>query len=149
MVDEFMESENMATTRKTRILIIDDEELICWCLKKSFERNKEYSVSCAYTASEALKNIAEKQFDIVITDLKLPDVDGLELLEKITSLNTGTPVIVMSAYLTDPAMTGVDEYDVFSCVNKPFDISDVMRGVREALESGLNNLCPESGIRNQ
>ena len=133
MVSDLMERENMAQARKTRILVIDDEELICWCLKKTFERSNEYSVSCAYTASDALENIAEEQFDIVITDLKLPDSDGLELLEKITTLNSGTPVIVMSAYLTDPAMTGVVDYDIFTCLNKPFDINDVIRSVTEAL----------------
>jgi DNA-binding NtrC family response regulator len=74
---------NVNLHRKTKILIVDDEELICWSLKKSFERNDEYYVRCSYTGDHALKNIIENQYDVVITNLKLPDVDGTEFIAKI------------------------------------------------------------------
>ena len=120
--------------KKKRILIVDDEELICWSLKKSFEKTEQYSVSCVYTGDDALKNISENHYDVVITDLKLPDVNGLELLEKIKGIVKDTPVIVMSAYITHPAMEGIDRHGVFRCVNKPFAIDDVLLGVQEAVQ---------------
>ncbi|MEW6600175.1 MAG: response regulator [Nitrospirota bacterium] len=119
---------------KTKILIVDDEELICWSLKKSFERNDEYDVSCAHTGDDALKIIQKNRYDVVITDLKLPDVDGTEFIAAIKGLMKNTPVIVISAYFSDPLMDDISKYDVFSCVNKPFEISDIMRYVKEAME---------------
>lgn len=119
--------------RKRKILVVDDEELICWSLKKSFERNDEYDVSCSYTGDDALKNIIENQYDVVITDLKLPDVKGTELIAKIKKLIKNTPVIVISAYFSDPAMDDISKYDIFMCVNKPFEISDIMSNVKEAI----------------
>jgi DNA-binding NtrC family response regulator len=120
--------------KKTKILIIDDEELICWSLKKSLERNEEYSVSCVYTGDAALKSISENRYDVVITDLKLPDVNGVEILEKIKGLIRDTPLIVISAYLSDPSRYDIAGFDIFRCVNKPFEISDIMRGVKDAMK---------------
>jgi len=120
--------------RKTKILVVDDEELICWSLKKTFERNNEYDVNCAYTGDDALKNIKENRYDVVITDLNLPDVNGTEFIAKIKRLMKDTPVIVISAYFSDPAMDEISKYDIFRCVNKPFEISDIMTDVKEAME---------------
>lgn len=125
----------MELNRKTKVLIIDDEELICWSLKKSFEMQEHYAVSCVYSGKEAIDSIERNVYDVVVTDLKLPDVNGVELLEKIALMKGDTPVIVMSAYLSDPAMHDVGKYDVFRCVHKPFEISDIVTGVREAVES--------------
>jgi DNA-binding NtrC family response regulator len=119
---------------KAKILIVDDEELICWSLKKTFEKDKGYSVNCAYNGDDALKNITENQYDVVITDLKLPDVNGMELLEKIKVLIKDTPVIVISAYLTDHVMDDIRKYGVFKCVNKPFEINDIMSDVKDAMK---------------
>ena len=127
----------MTLDRKTKILIVDDEELICWSLKKTFERNDEYDVSCAYTGEDALKNILENQYDVVITDLKLPDVEGTEFIAKIKKLIKNTPVIVISAYFSDPAMDDISKYNIFRCVNKPFEISDIMSNVKAAMEGRI------------
>ena len=124
---------NVNIDKKTKILIIDDEELICWSLKKTFERTDEYDVSCAYTGDDALKNIIANQYDVVITDLKLPDVNGTEFIAKIKKLIKDTPVIVISAYFSDRAMNDISEYNIFRCVNKPFEISDIMNGVKDAM----------------
>lgn len=124
----------MSLDKKTKILIIDDEELICWSLKKTFEKNEEYSVNCVYTGDDAIKNIEENQYDVVITDLRLPDVNGTEFIAKIKGLISNTPVIVISAYFSDPVMDDISKYDVFRCVNKPFEISDIMSGVKDAME---------------
>ncbi len=133
----------MALGSKIKILIIDDEELICWSLKTSFERYNEFAVSCAHTSDDALRNILENQYDVVITDLKLPDANGAELLGKIKGLVQNTPVIVMSAYLSDPVHYDITKYDIFRCVNKPFEISDIICGVQDALAFRMH----ETGVQ--
>ncbi len=120
--------------KKSKILIVEDEELICWSLKHSFERIGEYYVKCSHTGDDALQKLAEDEYDVVITDLRLPDIDGFGIVEKIRDLTKSTPVIVISAYLSDPAMDDVRKQGVFSFINKPFEIQDVMGDVRDAMK---------------
>ena len=120
--------------KKGKILIVEDEELICWSLKHSFERIGEYYVNYSHTGDGALQKLMEDEYDVVITDLRLPDVDGFGIVEKIRDLTKSTPVIVISAYLSDLVTDNVQEQGVFSCINKPFEIQDVMGDVREAMK---------------
>lgn len=123
----------MKNENKMNILVIDDEELICWSLKRSIERYAGHSVSCANNGIEALQKITEGQYDVVITDLKLPDINGSEIVKKIKEMNVDTPVIVVSAYLSQNIAKEALNQDVFRCINKPFQIEDVLSGVRDAV----------------
>ena len=124
----------MNIEKKTKILIIDDEELICWSLKQSFEKVEGYTVSCAYTGDDALHKLNENQYDVVITDLNLPDVKNYEIVKKIRNITSNTPVIVISAYLSEPVMSTVSKEGVFKCINKPFEINHIMGEVKEAMK---------------
>ena len=124
----------MDLDKKIKILIVDDEELICWSLKHSFEKEKGYQVNCAYTGNDALQKLNEDQYDIVITDLNLPDVKDFEIVQKIRNVSSGTPVIVISAHLSDPFFDDVMMQGVYKCINKPFEIDDVLVKVKEAVD---------------
>ncbi|MBI3593130.1 MAG: response regulator [Nitrospirae bacterium] len=115
-----------------KILVVDDEELICWSLKRTFEKKEGHSVCCVNTCNDAMKKIMENQYDVVITDLKLPDVNGSELVKKIKELGIDTPVIVISSYLPLNGMNNIDNNSVFRYISKPFQIEDLMNGVKEA-----------------
>ncbi|MDA8214799.1 MAG: response regulator [Nitrospiraceae bacterium] len=112
-----------------KILVVDDEELICWSLKRTFEKHAGHSVCCVYTGNDAIKKIMENQYDVVITDLKLPDVHGTELVRKIKELGIDTPVIVISSYLSENMLDNVMKQGVLRCVNKPFQIEDILKDV--------------------
>ena len=112
-----------------KILVVDDEELICWALKRTFEKHAGHSVCCVYTGNDAIKKIMENQYDVVITDLKLPDVHGTELVRKIKELGIDTPVIVISSYLSENMLDNVMKQGVLRCVNKPFQIEDILKDV--------------------
>jgi len=124
----------MTLERKGKILIVEDEELICWSLKHSFERDGDYYVNCSYTGDDALQKLTEDDYDVVITDLRLPDVDGFGIVQKIRNLQKSIPVIVISAHLSDPVIDYVKKQGAFRCVNKPFDIKDLIGDVKEAIE---------------
>jgi len=115
--------------KEMKILVVDDEELICWSLKRTFERHAGHSVCCVYTGNEAIQKIMENQYDVVITDLKLPDVNGHELVKKIKELGVDTPVIVISSYLSDNMLSDMVKYGVVRCINKPFQIEDILNDV--------------------
>lgn len=113
-----------------KILVVDDEELICWALKRTFENHAAaHSVCCVYTGNEALRKIMENEYDVVITDLKLPDINGAELVKKIKELGIKTPVIVMSSYLSEGILNDIMKQGVVRCVNKPFQIEDIVNDV--------------------
>lgn len=112
-----------------KILVVDDEELICWSLKRTFEKHAGHSVCCVYTGNDAIKKIMENQYDVVITDLKLPDVHGTELVRKIKELGIDTPVIVISSYLSEGIRNDVIKQGVRRCINKPFQIEDILNDV--------------------
>ena len=124
----------MEIGKKKKVLIIDDEELICWSLKKVLEKDDTYAVSCAYNGSDALQNIHDNQFDVVITDLRLPDVKDYDIIKQIKDIAVTTPVIVISAYLSDPDLDDMVRKGAFRCINKPFEIEDVLGEVREAVK---------------
>ena len=131
--------------KKIKILIVDDEELICWSLRRTLEQNEQFAVNCLYTAHDALKDIGENNYDIIITDLRLPDVNGAEFITKIKELINDTPVIVISAYLSHPVMNDFSEYDVFRCINKPFELNEIMCVVKDAIDysvTGINAVKP-------
>lgn len=129
---------------KVNILIIDDEELICWSLKQSLEKIEEYSVTCVYTSDAAFQNLISHHYDLIITELRLHDDNRAVLLEKIKELAADTPVIVISAYLYDPSTDDSSKYEVFRCLNKPFEISDIMRGVNDAMENRIKVIAAQN-----
>jgi CheY-like chemotaxis protein len=112
-----------------KILVVDDEDLICWSLKRSFERRGDYSVNCVYTGNDAIQKVMEHSYDVVITDLKLPDINGTELIRRIKEMGINTPIIVISSYLSENVINEVANYGVFRCINKPFQIEDILKEV--------------------
>ena len=124
--------------KEMKILVVDDEELICWSLKRTFEKHAGHSVCCVYTGNEAIKKIMENQYDVVITDLKLPDFNGAELVRKIKELGIDTPVIVISSYLSEGILNDVIKQGVLRCINKPFQIEDILNDV-EHITPALNS----------
>lgn len=112
-----------------KILVVDDEELICWALKRAFEKHAGHSVCCVYTGTDGLQEIMENQYDVIITDLKLPDISGAELVRKIKELGIVTPVIVISSYLSENILIDMLKQGVARCINKPFQIKDILNDV--------------------
>jgi len=123
--------------RKVKILIVDDEELICWSLKHSFEKVEGYHVNCAHTGSDALQELNENRYDIVITDLNLPDVNDLNIVTKIKKIASDTPVIVISASLCGPFLDDVIKQGAYKCFNKPFEIDTVLGEVKKAVRYNI------------
>ena len=117
-----------------KILVVDDEELICWSLKRAFEKHAGHSVCCVYTGNDALQKIMENRYDVVITDLKLPDFNGAELVRRIKELGIETPVVVISSYLSENILNEVMNYGVLRCINKPFQIGDILNDLEHMSE---------------
>ena len=115
-----------------KILVVDDEKNV----RVLFERilaKEGYEVECAASGSEAIDKLASNSFDLVVTDLKMDGIDGLDLIRKGKRTNQAIPFILISGYGTaqtavSAAQEGADVY-----LMKPIDMKDLKLAVKRAL----------------
>jgi len=101
-----------------RILVVDDDQVV----GKSFERvltNKGYRVDTALSGREAFEKYAGVDFDMVFTDLRMPDQDGLEVARRIKEMNPWLPVVVVTGYGTQAAEVQAKAIGVAGFLHKP------------------------------
>ncbi len=117
-----------------RVLVVDDEEKVVFFLRESLEElGKNFTIGTAKSAEEALEKIDDQPYDLVISDLRMPGTDGLDLLRKIREKNPDTRLILMTAYGSDDVEADARSLDVFDYITKPFHVSDLVQVARDAL----------------
>ncbi|WP_081208591.1 sigma-54-dependent transcriptional regulator [Salegentibacter sediminis] len=116
----------------TKILIVEDDVAFGTMLK-TFLQKRNYEVGLAFTASEALKNINDKDFDLILTDVRLPDKDGLDILKEVKAKNTRTQVIVMTSYAEISMAVQAMKDGAFDYVSKPFRPESILQTIENAL----------------
>lgn len=126
----------MSENNLKRILLVDDEEQVIFVVSESLEKlGAEAEIITASNGEEALEKIKETFFDLVITDLKMPKMDGTQLTEAIRSISPETQVIWMTAFGNQAIQTQAKEMDVRHFLAKPLDIADIRKIAQEALQS--------------
>jgi CheY-like chemotaxis protein len=108
------------------VLVVDDEPLICWALKRRFS-GRHMSVHAVGNCVEALGELREKPYGLVLLDIHLPDGSGLDLLKEIKEISPGTKVIVISADGTEQNRKRAFSGGAFQFIEKPFSINDISR----------------------
>jgi DNA-binding NtrC family response regulator len=117
--------------KKKSILIVDDEESVRDSLYNWFIEDG-YQVECAENAKKALTILEADSYDIILADIKMPGMDGLELLKRIKSLRPESIVIIITAFATvDTAVQALKD-GAFDYVTKPFDPDDLSHLIRNA-----------------
>lgn len=117
-----------------RILIVDDEEVIRFSLQKKLSR-LDYNVTAVENAEDVLYLLKNgESFDLIITDVKLRKMDGIELLRRINSFEDPVPVLVISAYGNIEDVIKALRYGASDFIRKPFDINHVAASVRSVLK---------------
>lgn len=118
---------------KGRLLIVEDEKVALKNLDHVMEK-EGYRVVGTTSGPNALKILQEQEFDVVLTDLKMEKVDGLEVLEKCKSLYPDTEVIMITAYASIPSAVDTMKKGAYDYIAKPFKLDVVRKVVREAVE---------------
>jgi DNA-binding NtrC family response regulator len=115
------------------ILIVDDEKAIRKTLTEilSYEG---YKIEDAENGEEALKKLKEKHFDVVLCDIKMPKVDGLEFLEKSKEINPDVPIIMISGHGTIETAVEAVKKGAFDYVAKPPDLNRLLITIRNAMD---------------
>ncbi len=117
--------------KKISILVVDDEESVRDSLNLWFTEDG-YRVACAEDAKKALSMLESETFNIILADLKMPGMDGLEMLRRIKALDKDSIVIVMTAFASvDTAVKALKD-GAYDYVTKPFDPDDLSHLIRNA-----------------
>ena len=119
---------------EARILVVDDEYLIRWTLQQNLER-EGYEVLLAETGEEALEKVKEGAPDLVLLDIKLPGMDGYEVLEKALKIDEGIVPIMITAFDEVDKVVKAMRLGAFDYISKPFDFSKVYLSIQKALEA--------------
>ncbi len=117
-----------------RILVIDDDTDICLLLKKYLSKNG-FEVEMAYTGKSALTMIEEEQFDLVLCDFRLPDMDGTETLKAIKQVSPLTKVIIITGYSDVKTAVQCIKMGASEYVTKPIFHEEILHAIKKALKA--------------
>ena len=120
----------------SKILVIEDDVAFCKLVEK-FLSKQGYEVSCAFSAVQAHRLIENLKFDLILTDLRLPDSDGMTLLSEFKKNLPTTPVILMTGYSDINTAVKAMKNGAFDYISKPFNPEEVLLVVENALKSSL------------
>jgi DNA-binding NtrC family response regulator len=116
---------------KLRIMLLDDEPIVCKRLKPVLEK-LGYEVDTFTQSPEALLQIQQTKYDIIITDLKMKEVDGMQFLSEAKKRHPETEVIVITGFATMETAKQSFQKGVFDFIAKPFKLSEIQEAVARA-----------------
>ncbi len=115
-----------------KILIVDDEENVRYSFKKFF-RDGHTTISEAKNGNEAISLLKKETFDLVLMDIEMPGLSGLEAIQHVKKMHPNLPVIIMTAFGTTERVIAAMKYGAFEYIEKPFDLDRLKEIVKEAL----------------
>lgn len=124
------------------LLIIEDDAAFCQMLQK-FLTKRGYEVEISFTAPDAKLKIEKNNYDLILTDLRLPDYDGIQLLTDIKSVNPATQVIVMTGYAEVGSAVNAMKKGAFDYISKPFTPDEIVMVLDNALKAETPRPKPE------
>jgi DNA-binding NtrC family response regulator len=120
--------------KTTQILTVDDERVICDACRQVLSE-KGYSTDISMTGKDGLKTVAKSNYDVVLLDMKLPDMDGMEILQILRKENPDVNVIVMTGYSTVSNAVAAMKLGAFDYLSKPFSDDELSIAVERAIEN--------------
>ena len=119
---------------RPRVLIVDDEQTVCCLLHDELE-NRGYSCTVVMNGNDAFARLQGDYFDVVLLDLRLPGISGMQILHDIQLRHFGMAVIVISGVSDTYSAVEAMKLGASDYIIKPFEIQRVENGIRKALES--------------
>ena len=124
---------HMVATR--RILVVDDEPLVTKSCRRILSE-AGHEVQTAQSGREGLRQALTQHFDLVMTDLKMPDLDGMDLVRAVRKDRPQTAIVIITGYGTIPSAVAATRLGVADYIEKPFTPEEIMEAVRRALPAG-------------
>ncbi|MBE9580360.1 MAG: response regulator [Proteobacteria bacterium] len=117
-----------------RILVIDDEPDMLMLLRMMIEENTDHEVETTNNPSEGIKLFSEKDYDLVITDLKMPGLDGIELFDEFQEIKPDIPVVMITAYGSIETADEAMKKGIADFITKPFRKDTILFTINRVLE---------------
>jgi CheY-like chemotaxis protein/predicted regulator of Ras-like GTPase activity (Roadblock/LC7/MglB family) len=118
-----------------RVLVVDDEDDLTWSISKHLAKDQDrYELICVNSGKKALEVLSQLPVKLVISDIRMPEISGLELLSKVKESYPNTKVIIMTAYGSSEVHDEANALGCFKYIEKPFEIADLRQLILEALE---------------
>jgi len=120
---------------RKRVLIVDDEEDLTWSISKHLAKDQElYDLFTANSGVKALEIMTQLPIDLVITDIRMPEISGLDLLVQIKDLYPATKVIIMTAYGSSEVHEEANRRGCLKYIEKPFEIGELRQLIIDAIK---------------
>jgi putative nucleotidyltransferase with HDIG domain len=120
--------------REDRILIVDDEEVICNVLERRLTK-EGYLCATAHNGKEALSRFYKDSFSLIISDIKMPEMTGIELLQKVKAIDPKMKMIMVTAYPDVDLAVNAMRQGAYDFIIKPADLDLIVMSVKKALDS--------------
>jgi two-component system capsular synthesis sensor histidine kinase RcsC len=131
-------------TARTRILVVDDDPMVLFVFQDTLRKlGNQYEIVTTQSGRQALDEIKARPFALVITDLTMPDLGGVELSEAIKQIRPDTVVIWITAYGCHSVFSEAARLDIYRCYDKPLEVDEILHIAREALGIDQRATPPE------
>lgn len=124
-----------------QVLLVDDEEDFLKLLAKRLRR-RSLEVSCASTAEDALEVLARQTIAVVVLDIRLPGMDGLEALRRIREIHPATQVIMLTGFTDRAVVDEAQARGAFCTLVKPVDVSELLARIHQAARGSIPPTSP-------
>ncbi|MBW1867640.1 MAG: response regulator [Deltaproteobacteria bacterium] len=130
-----MEKNKISSNPRIRLLMVDDEEGFVNVMAKRLGR-RGIDVVKSFSGIDGIQTLRRQDFDAAVVDLKLEDMDGIEILKIFKKMDPGMPVIMLTGHGSEKAARKGIEYGAFDYLTKPCDLEDLVRKINAAAGQG-------------
>lgn len=130
-----MSDRDNSREKKIKVLLVDDEIGFADVLAKRLGK-RDMTVTPAYTGTEAIQTIRKNDFDVAVLDLKMEDMDGIEVLKIFKKAYPEMEVIMLTGHGSEKAAKEGIEYGAFDYLTKPCELEDLVKKIRQAAHQG-------------
>lgn len=130
-------------TREPKVWVIDDDRSIRWVLERAL-RKADMHVTCFSNGVGVMEALEREQPDVILTDIRMPGVDGLDLLRQVKARHPGLPVIIMTAHSDLDSAVSAFHGGAFEYLPKPFDLDEAVAQVTRACRRGRPDVPEEA-----
>jgi two-component system response regulator HydG len=121
---------------KKTLLIVDDDIAHRTMLRILLDW--QYEIFEADDGSTAIEEAEKRDFDLILMDIRMPGISGIEALDQIRSLRPDVPILMMTAYFSDEIADQAKDRGAFGCLGKPFNFKELKQNIQQAVTSASN-----------
>lgn len=139
-----MEAQGSSATGRIRLLLVDDELGFAAVMAKRLSR-RGIEVATAHTGAQGIQSLRQSKFDVAVLDLKMEDMDGIEVLKIFKLMDPHMPVIMLTGHGSEKSAREGIEHGAYDYLTKPCEFDELLAKIREAVRgAGENSTGPSS-----